>query len=86
WETAVSFFQGIVYPAVTTFQFNFWQLYVVIAVIGAINLWGDRISQLLQTVLSLKNIFFRVVLVSMLVYTILMLGPSTVPPFIYFNF
>lgn len=86
WETAVNFFQGIVHPAVATFQFNFWQLYLVIAVIGAINLWGDRIAKVLQTVLSLKNIFFRVVLVSLLVYTILMLGPSTVPPFIYFNF
>jgi len=86
WETAVLFFQGIIHSGVPTFQFNFWQLYLVIAVIGAINFWGDRISQLLQVMLSLKNIFFRVVLVSLFVYTILMLGPSTVPPFIYFNF
>ena len=82
----MKFFQVIVHPAVATFQFNFWQLYLVIAVIGALNLWGDRIAKVLQTLLSLKNIFFRVVLVSLLVYTILMLGPSTVPPFIYFNF
>ncbi len=86
WETAVMFFQGIFSFSAATFQFNFWQLYLVIAVIGAINLWGDRISQLLQTLFSLKNIFFRVVLVSLFVYAILMLGPSTVPPFIYFNF
>ncbi|MFS8117881.1 MAG: MBOAT family O-acyltransferase [Microcoleus sp.] len=86
WETAIVFFQGIFRFSGATVQFNFWQLYLVIAVIGAINLWGDRISQLLQTVFSLKNIFFRVVLVSLFVYAILMLGPSTVPPFIYFNF
>lgn len=86
WETAVMFFQGIIHSTVATFQFNFWQLYLVIAVIGAINFWGDRISQKLQIIFSLKNIFFRVVLVSLFVYAILMLGPSTVPPFIYFNF
>jgi alginate O-acetyltransferase complex protein AlgI len=86
WETAVRFFQGIIHSSVSTFQFNFWQLYLVIVVIGAINLWGDRISQLLQIMFSLKNIFFRVVLVSLFVYAILKLGPSTVPPFIYFNF
>jgi len=86
WETAVRFFQGIFRFSAASFQFNFWQLYLVIAAIGAINLWGDRISQLLQLVFSLKNIFLRVVLVSLFVYGILMLGPSTVPPFIYFNF
>jgi D-alanyl-lipoteichoic acid acyltransferase DltB (MBOAT superfamily) len=86
WETAMMFFQGIFRFSAATFQFNFWQLYLVIAIIGAMNLWGDRISQLLQIVFSLKNIFFRVVLVSLFVYAILKLGPSTVPPFIYFNF
>jgi hypothetical protein len=86
WETAVHFCQGIVHSSVKTFQFNFWQLYLVIAVIGAINFWGDRIAKILQIMFSLKNIFFRVVLVSLFVYAILMLGPSTVPPFIYFNF
>ena len=86
WETAMRFFQGILRFSAATFQFNFWQLYLVIAVISAINLWGDRIAKLFQTVFSLKNIFFRVVLVSLFVYAILMLGPSTVPPFIYFNF
>ncbi|MEG3938512.1 MBOAT family O-acyltransferase [Microcoleus sp. S36b_A3] len=86
WETAMNFFQGILNFSAATFQFNFWQLYLVIAIIGAINIWGERISQLLQRVFSLKNIFLRVVLVSLFVYAILMLGPSTVPPFIYFNF
>lgn len=86
WETAMQFFQGIFRFSFTNVQFNFWQLYLVIAVIGAINLWGDRISKQLQIVFSLKNIFFRVVLVSLFVYAILMLGPTTVPPFIYFNF
>ena len=86
WETAVHLFQGIVHSSVKTFQFNFWQLYLVIAVIGAINFWGDRIAKILQIMFSLKNIFIRVVLVSLFVYAILMLGPSTVPPFIYFNF
>ncbi|WP_293133657.1 MBOAT family O-acyltransferase [Microcoleus sp. bin38.metabat.b11b12b14.051] len=86
WETAMRFFQGIFRFSAATVQFNFWQLYLVIAVIGAINLWGESISQVLQTVFSLKNLFFRVVLVSLFVYAILMLGPSTVPPFIYFNF
>jgi D-alanyl-lipoteichoic acid acyltransferase DltB (MBOAT superfamily) len=86
WETAGRFFQGIFRFSAASFQFNFWQLYLVIAAIGAINLWGDRISKLLQIVFSLKNIFLRVLLVSLFVYAILMLGPSTVPPFIYFNF
>lgn len=86
WETAMMFFQGILRFSFTNVQFNFWQLYLVIAVIGAINLWGDRISKRLQIMFSLKNIFFRVVLVSLFVYAILMLGPTTVPPFIYFNF
>jgi D-alanyl-lipoteichoic acid acyltransferase DltB (MBOAT superfamily) len=86
WETAINLCQGIFHSAVKSFQFNFWQLYLVIAVIGAINFWGDRIAQILMSVFSLKNIFFRVVLVSLFVYAILMLGPSTVPPFIYFNF
>ncbi|MCU0547018.1 MAG: MBOAT family protein [Oscillatoriaceae cyanobacterium Prado104] len=86
WETAVMFFQGILRFSLANVQFNFWQLYLVIAVIGAINLWGDRISQRLEIIFSLKNIFFRVVLVSLFVYAILMLGPTTVPPFIYFNF
>lgn len=86
WETALMFFQGIFRFSLATFQFNFWQLYLVIGTIGAINLWGDRISQRLQIIFSLKNIFFRVVLVSLFVYAILMLGPTTVPPFIYFNF
>lgn len=86
WETAMMFFQGIFRLSFASFQFNFWQLYLVIGVIGAINLWGESISKRLQIVFSLKNIFFRVVLVSLFVYAILMLGPTTVPPFIYFNF
>ena len=85
-ESAVIFIGGIIHSEVNTFQFNFWQLYLVIAIVGLINFYGNQLNKLFLTVLSVKSLVFQVVLVSLLVYSILMLGPNTVPPFIYFNF
>ena len=86
-ETALNFIQGIWSSEVQTFQFNFWQLYLVIFIIlVVINFYGQTITVALIRLFALKNIFFRIVLISGFVYSILMLGPNSVPPFIYFNF
>jgi alginate O-acetyltransferase complex protein AlgI len=86
WDSATSFIRGIVSSEVHTFQFNFWQLYAVLATLMAMNFYGYRFSTLFSRLFSVKNLLWRVAFVSALLYTILMLGPSTVPPFIYFNF
>jgi len=86
-ETALNFIQGIWSSEVQTLQFNFWQLYLVIFIIlVVINFYGQTITVALIRLFALKNIFFRIVLISGFVYSILMLGPNSVPPFIYFNF
>lgn len=86
-EIALNFIQGIWNSPVQIIQFNVWQLYLVIfTILVLINFCGEAITLTLIRLLSLKNIFFRVVLISGFVYSILMLGPNSVPPFIYFNF
>ncbi|MGL4376894.1 MAG: MBOAT family O-acyltransferase, partial [Microcoleaceae cyanobacterium] len=86
WENALHFCQGIFTSDIKRVTFNMWQLYAVFIIVALMNFYGDKISQSLMIVLSLKNVFFRVAIVSGFVYGILMLGPSTVPPFIYFGF
>ena len=86
-ETALNFIRGIWNSEIQTFQFNFWQLYLVIFIIlVGINFYSQPITSALVRLFALKNIFFRIVLISGFVYSILMLGPNSVPPFIYFNF
>lgn len=86
-ETALNFIQGIWSSEVQMVQFNVWQLYLVIFIILVlINFYGKVITSVLIRLFSLKNIFFRIVLTSGFVYSILMLSPNSVPPFIYFNF
>lgn len=86
WENALNFCQGIFTSDIKRVTFNMWQLYAVFIIVASMNLYGNQISQSLMIVLSLKNVFFRVAIVSGFVYGILMLGPSTIPPFIYFGF
>jgi len=86
WENALNFCQGIFTSDIKRVTFNMWQLYAVFIIVASMNLYGNQISQSLMIVLSLKNVFFRVAIVSCFVYGILMLGPSTIPPFIYFGF
>ncbi|MBW4496277.1 MAG: MBOAT family protein [Oscillatoria princeps RMCB-10] len=87
WDSAATFIGGMVAGSeVQTVQFNFWQLYAVLATLMAVNFYGDTFSKLFCRLFSVKNLLWRVTFVSALLYTILMLGPSTVPPFIYFNF
>lgn len=86
-ETAFSFIQNLLLSNVQAVQFNYLQLYgVIFIVLVLINFDGEQITTMLVRLFSLNNIFFRVVLLSGFVYGILMLGPNTVPPFIYFNF
>jgi len=85
-EAAANFFQGIIQSDNNFIQFNSWQLYLVFIVIGLMNFYGDKFTKILLSVFAIKNLFVQVGLVSMFVYGILMLGPSTVPPFIYFSF
>lgn len=85
--TAFSFLQNLLASDIQGIQFNYWQLHAVIFIVMVlINFDGEQITRLLVRLFSLKNIFFRVVLLSGFVYGILMLGPNTIPPFIYFNF
>ncbi len=87
WENAVDFIQGIFYSEVKEVQFNFWQLHAVFfTVIALINFWGNGLTRLLKRLFAIKNLSLQVICVSLFVYVILMLGPSSVPPFIYFNF
>ncbi|MGE5659158.1 MAG: MBOAT family O-acyltransferase [Actinomycetota bacterium] len=86
WENAELFLRGFFQSYNLNFQFNFWQLYLVIFMVYWMNFYGQQIQIICLRIFSLRNIFFRVVLVSACVYAILRLGPSTVPPFIYFNF
>jgi alginate O-acetyltransferase complex protein AlgI len=86
WENALNFCQGIFTSDIKRVTFNMWQLYAVFIIVASMNFYGHQISKSMRIVLSLKNVFFQVAIVSFFVYGILMLGPSTVPPFIYFGF
>ncbi|MDB9512189.1 MBOAT family protein [Kamptonema animale CS-326] len=85
-EDANNFFLGIVQTDNNYIQFNSWQLYLVLIVIGLINFFGDTLTKILLKIFAIKSLFVQVSLVSMFTYVILMLGPNTVPPFIYFGF
>lgn len=86
WETALRFIQGIFHSEITVSQFNLWQLYLVISTILLINFYGDQFSQFFSKMLKQENLISQIVITSSFLYLILMLGPNTVPPFIYFNF
>ncbi len=86
WENAINFCQEIFTSDIKKVTFNVWQLYAVFITVASMTFYGDKIRKSLMIVLSLKNVFFRVAIVSGFVYAILMLGPSTIPPFIYFGF
>jgi alginate O-acetyltransferase complex protein AlgI len=86
WTTAIAFIQSIIHSDITTSKFNFWQLYLVIFIILLMNFYGDKFNQIFHKLLLGKNIILQVVITSSIVYTIIMLGPNTVAPFIYFNF
>ncbi len=86
WETALRFIQGIFHSEITVSQFNLWQLYLVISTILLINFYGDKFSQIFSKILKQENLISQIVITSSFLYLILMLGPNTVPPFIYFNF
>ena len=85
-EEATNFFRQIIQPDNNPIQFNCWQLYLVFLTIGLMNFYGDKLTKILLSVFAIKNLLVQVGLVSMFVYSILMLGPSTMPPFIYFSF
>jgi alginate O-acetyltransferase complex protein AlgI len=85
-EIAISFFQGILHSQNNLIQFNYWQLYLVFLIIGLMNFYGEQLTKILLKLFAMQNLFAQVSLVSIFMYTILMLGPSSVPPFIYFSF
>jgi D-alanyl-lipoteichoic acid acyltransferase DltB (MBOAT superfamily) len=87
-ENAIRFLQGIfnLNSIVTIIRFNVWQLYLVFLIVYLINFYGDKFSEILHNFLSSQFLLLQVILVSILLYIIFKLGPSTVPPFIYYNF
>lgn len=85
-EAAGQFITGIFISPIKTIQFNYWQLYACLALILALNFYGDKFSQLFKQTLNHSHIILQIAIISLCTYTILKLGPSTVPPFIYFNF
>lgn len=85
-EAATQFISGIFVSPIKTNQFNYWQIYVCLGLILAINFYGDKFSYLFKKILNNTNLILQIALISLCTYTILMLGPNTLPPFIYFNF
>ncbi len=87
-DSAIKFIEGIINfnSGVSIVQFNVWQLYVVFAIILGMNFAGDTISKGIIRILSGQHLIFKTAFVSGVLYTVLRLGPNTVPPFIYFNF
>lgn len=89
WETSLKFLQQIGNLSSNIemrSQFNIWQLYITFGIIFMMNFYGDKISNYLQKLLSKCNLIFQAIFISTLLYTILRLGPNTVPPFVYFGF
>jgi alginate O-acetyltransferase complex protein AlgI len=86
WETSLLFIQGIFTSEITTSQFNIWQLYLVIFTVLFINFYGEKTTNLLSIIISKISLTAQIILTFSCSYIILMLGPNTVPPFIYFNF
>lgn len=85
-EAATQFISGIFTSSIKTIEFNYWQLYACLTLILALNFYGDKFSFFFKETLNRSHIIFQIAIISLCTYTILKLGPSTVPPFIYFNF
>ena len=67
-------------------QFNIWQLYTVFCIVLVMNFYGDKISFFMQNIIARCNLLFQILFVSTSLYIVFRLGPSTVPPFVYFGF
>lgn len=85
-ETAIKFIDEIIHSEINTVQFNYWQLYLVIIMVSLMNFYGNNFRDGFIKILSVNNFIFKFALVYWLSYIIIMLGPNTVPPFIYFKF
>lgn len=88
YENTIKFLQGMFNfsSAISTVQFNVWQLYVVFFIVFLMNFAGDKISEFFSKFLSSHHLLLQTTLIFSLLYLIFRLGPNTVPPFIYFNF
>jgi alginate O-acetyltransferase complex protein AlgI len=67
-------------------QLKSWQLYAVIFIVLIMNFAGDKVSHLCEITLAKKNLMQQTIFTSIALYVVFRLGPSTVAPFIYFNF
>jgi alginate O-acetyltransferase complex protein AlgI len=86
YDNALKFIKGIFSSGVSQSYFNIWQLYVALFTVMLINFSGDKISSTFSKILAKPHLILQTLFVSSLIYTVLRLGPNTVPPFIYFNF
>lgn len=85
-NTANQFIAGIfTSDIVTNTLLNFRLIAVTIFIIG-LNYFGSFFSNNLSKIINKSHFLVAIIIISVLAYIILRLGPDLMPPFVYFNF
>ncbi len=85
-KTAFEVFENILKLQVNNNLFIYWQLFMVLIIVYFMNFKADKFSKILQQFLQKRNVILQTFIFILIFYIILKLGPSEVPPFVYFKF
>lgn len=86
YQTAYTFIRGIFKSGIEVSQFVSWKVIFVIVLVLFMNFFGRFFKNHFIKIYNNVGFWWRVLIMVVLTYVILNLGPETVPPFIYFNF
>jgi hypothetical protein len=85
-ESAMNYLNGILHSNVASITLVNYTLFAVIFIVLLFNFIGDWVFKYSEQILIRLRLWVKLIIVIVLVYFILSLGPDIVPPFIYFNF
>jgi len=85
-ENAKTFIYGIFDSSITQIKILDIRLVIIIIFVLLINFKGEYLREKFIKTLNSLPFIAKIVIVSILIYIIISLGPETMPPFIYFNF
>lgn len=85
-DTAVKYVSNIFTSSITNVYYLQWRLLAIILAVILFNFIGKKAFIFLVRFFNSIPLAARIIIVSLVVYVLLNLGPETMPPFIYFNF
>jgi D-alanyl-lipoteichoic acid acyltransferase DltB (MBOAT superfamily) len=85
-DSAINYISGVINSNISNVTLFNYTLFSVIAIVLVFNFIGNIFVKYSELVLLRLRLWVKLILIVLLVYVILSLGPDIVPPFIYFNF